>query len=1142
MLLSMQLSYAQATNIALNKPTQQSSTVNNNHSSFAVDGNYSNGSISETNNEANPWWQIDLGSSFDVSLIKLYNRTDSFQDRLANFYVFVADTDLSNRSFSDVVSDCSVTHIYVTDAVVSQLNIPGNISGRYIKIQLAETNALSLAEVEVFETITSNTICNGFCVLDDFDGRLNGSIRGQGNWQTNPPGATDGAIVNADPGDGFLGKALMNDPNGVQFRGNAYLPLEDLEIPENEEGTLFFQISGDDLLNTHSHIGLTDLVSPRLTDKGSGDLDLEDDYKVQLSIDNGQFSVENGTTTNNITNIILENGVVYNVWLTIDNQNDDFEVFVQGGIHLLPIKAITADGTSSFSFKSTTTKALQTLYLLNSADNVATGVMFYDNFYIDHQNINLSIPVTLSKTFDFFRIDDFNNLNTGVLNNQNQWVSNSNTIIVEVDPENSTNKILTLGSGSINVYRTLTRTIRPCDIGTVFFRMKRNGLINENLGLSDVGVPSEFSDFENQINFQDNDVLSVRDGGEFTALTTLENNQWYNVWMVTNNPTDTYKIYIQSEGDNEPVLLSSGAQNVFNYRNGSASNPLTAFFIKQDNSSGSFSLDDIYIDHSQENLNFPTRELFNLSNSPLDDPIPESISKNGIGVVLEEFVTIPASDANAPFARINFLGHANDSSGRVFVNDLRNSLYIIQNQTVSEYLNVSAQFPDFTDAPRLGTGFGFFAFHPEFATNGKFYTVHTEHGDALNTVPDFTSFGTDTMHGIITEWTATNPFANTFSGSRREVLRIGFDTALHGFQQIGFNPAATAGDADYGLLYLALGDGEENPVFSGAPQDLSVPHGKILRIDPLRIDPLGNNAANGNYGIPPLNPFIGNNNALGEIWAYGFRNPHRFSWDSGGTHKMFIANIGEKNIDAIYLGEPGANYGWNRREGSFLFKTTDPNNVFALPENDAISNYTYPVAQYDHDEGFAIVGGFVYRGDKVPSLYGKYVFGDIVKGRLFYCEASEMTSNNQFTEIHELIIYDESEQETNLLGLINASRADLRFGMDQEGELYVLSKQNGKIWKIIEPSITVGTSSFETYQIKTYPNPVSKTLHINSSNKITNKLTLTIFNGLGQQLKTLTLNNNKDKINISVDDLPTGIYVLKLSMGSKIWVKKFIKN
>ena len=174
----------------------------------------------------------------------------------------------------------------------------------------------------------------------------------------------------------------------------------------------------------------------------------------------------------------------------------------------------------------------------------------------------------------------------------------------------------------------------------------------------------------------------------------------------------------------------------------------------------------------------------------------------------------------------------------------------------------------------------------------------------------------------------------------------------------------------------------------------------------LRIDPLGTTGSNGEYGIPPSNPFVGVDGALGEIWAYGLRNPHRFSWDTGGTNKMFIGHIGEKNIDSVYPGIAGANYGWNEREGSFLFQKSDPNVVYPLPANDADFGYTYPVAEYDHDEGFALVGGFVYRGSNIPILQGKYIFGDIVNGRIFYTEEVDMIFGQQPAKIQELTLLD----------------------------------------------------------------------------------------------------------------------------------------
>jgi len=346
--------------------------------------------------------------------------------------------------------------------------------------------------------------------------------------------------------------------------------------------------------------------------------------------------------------------------------------------------------------------------------------------------------------------------------------------------------------------------------------------------------------------------------------------------------------------------------------------------------------------------------------APLSDPIPGTITKSGLTVQLQEFATVEPSSQTGPRARINFLHHANETRDRLFVNDMRGKLHSIENGSVVTYLDISQHFPDLVVGPSLSLGFGFFTFHPEFTSNGKLYTAHSEDGNALLTkTADYTSIRAEIQHWVITEWTTPSPSQDTFSGTSRELLRVGVDTVTHGFQQIGFYPNAQPGSDDYGLMYIALGDGEQHPNLTSGPQNLGVPHGKILRIDPLGAD-----SSNGQYGIPLSNPLTNNTSALGEIWAYGLRNPHRFSWDVAGSNKLFIGNIGEKNIESIYPGIAGANYGWNEREGRFLFDKNERFSVYPLPLNDDQHGYTYPVAQYDHDEGFAVVGGFVYRGFK----------------------------------------------------------------------------------------------------------------------------------------------------------------------------------
>ncbi|MET7718059.1 PQQ-dependent sugar dehydrogenase [Streptomyces sp. NPDC005407] len=448
---------------------------------------------------------------------------------------------------------------------------------------------------------------------------------------------------------------------------------------------------------------------------------------------------------------------------------------------------------------------------------------------------------------------------------------------------------------------------------------------------------------------------------------------------------------------------------------------------------------------------------------PIADPLPDpAVSRHGL--VLEEFATLPKSESVPPptdarlkrWARINYLGELPDHSHRLYVPDLNGKLYLLDRKGRSrEYLDVgTAMGPDFWSHKGLGSGFGFVAFHPRFARNGIFYTVHTEARDALTTKPvDLAAPTTTRIHSVITEWTADNPRANTFSGTRREVMRLGFQDTYHDIQEINFNPNPRPWDKDYGLLYVAVGDGAAG-VGGTVPQDLTAPQGKILRIDPL-----GHNGPGGKWGIPASNPFAGQQGRLGEIFAYGMRDPHRFSWDTGGRHQMFIGHIGEHRIESVYDAKAGDNFGWSNREGPFAYRKADNPTcgVFPLPADDAKNGYTYPVAAFDHnpppdkpcsDSGNALIGGFVYRGWQVPALYGKYIYSEGVSGRIFYSDVREMRRGGPLATVHQLQVFDAGGAPTSMQALAGDKRVDLRFGTDRAGELYVLSKANGRIWKV----------------------------------------------------------------------------------------------
>jgi Glucose / Sorbosone dehydrogenase len=458
---------------------------------------------------------------------------------------------------------------------------------------------------------------------------------------------------------------------------------------------------------------------------------------------------------------------------------------------------------------------------------------------------------------------------------------------------------------------------------------------------------------------------------------------------------------------------------------------------------------------------------------PILDPIPEQPVTSGLGLVLTELTTFPESAPTPPpvdqrlvrRARINYLGEVPDGSGRLFVPDLNGKMYLLEpgQQQPHTYLDVGATFaPQFFSGRGLGQGFGFVTFHPRYKVNGKFYTVHTEQASLATRPPDLTPQPNTLYHGVVTEWTAADPSASTFEGTRREVIRIGFGGQIHGIQEINFNPTARRGGADDGLLYLAVGDGGQG-VRTDDPQNLAIPHGKLLRIDPL-----GSDSDNGQYGIPASNPFVGRPGVLGEIYAYGFRDPHRFSWDPGGRHRLFLGHIGEHAIEAVDEVRAGDNFGWSEREGPFVFEKQPANpchRIFPLPADDARFGYTYPVAAYDHDPppdwnctsdvGRAIIGGFVHRDHrKLRELNGKYLFADNVTGRLFYTHESQMRRGKPRATIFELMVYDQTGRRTTMRELAGAgalgdpNRVDLRFGRDAAGGLYVLSKGNGKLWKI----------------------------------------------------------------------------------------------
>jgi hypothetical protein len=336
---------------------------------------------------------------------------------------------------------------------------------------------------------------------------------------------------------------------------------------------------------------------------------------------------------------------------------------------------------------------------------------------------------------------------------------------------------------------------------------------------------------------------------------------------------------------------------------------------------------------------------------------------------------------------------------------------------------------------------------------------------------------TNNYKNVVNEWKISSTNDNIVDPtSRREIISFGKTAGNHNGGTITFGPD--------GYMYLALGDGgDANDVGAshiepgGNAQNLSTPLGKFLRFDPLNpgltsssADPI---SANGQYRIPADNPF----QAAGqvpEIYAYGLRNPYRFSFDPV-TGDLIHADVGQNDVEEIDRIVRGGNYGWAIKEGDFLFNRTNgpagPAGTIGSPPGNrspgAPAGLIDPISgplgtlEYDHNEGISITGGFVYRGKAIPELYGKYIFGDLAlktqpvraDGRIFWANLQAGTIN-AFPLPH----FGNTAILTNGLTVHG-------FGQDADGELYALvtntsaSGNGGIVYKLIGVRLTMSASS-----------------------------------------------------------------------------------
>lgn len=363
------------------------------------------------------------------------------------------------------------------------------------------------------------------------------------------------------------------------------------------------------------------------------------------------------------------------------------------------------------------------------------------------------------------------------------------------------------------------------------------------------------------------------------------------------------------------------------------------------------------------------------------DPQPDPFDPSNVDLELRTV----AEGLEAPLGITN----AGDGSNRLFVVEQGGRIVTLDlsTGTKTQFLDLSDQTVAEGEQGLLGL-----AFHPDFEENGRLFVNHTNlEGDT-----------------VIAEYGASPPSAPTVDPDTRRVL-LEFDQpyANHNGGALAFGPD--------GALYIASGDGgsADDPHDNG--QSLDTLLGKILRIDVDGED---------GYGIPQDNPFVGEAEARPEIWAYGLRNPWRFSFDDT-TNQLWIADVGQNELEEVNrvpADSSGLNFGWNEMEGSRCFEP---------PEGCDEQGKVIPITEYSHDQGCSITGGHVYRGEGFEDLVGGYFFGDFCEGTIWTIPADARAGAAPI----EVLSTDHS---------ISA------FGPDENGELYMADLGGGMVLQLVD--------------------------------------------------------------------------------------------
>ena len=521
------------------------------------------------------------------------------------------------------------------------------------------------------------------------------------------------------------------------------------------------------------------------------------------------------------------------------------------------------------------------------------------------------------------------------------------------------------------------------------------------------------------------------------------------------------------------------------------------------------------------------------------DSNPPSGPALGLDLVTEG-ITSPVALSEAP-----------DGSGRLFVVDQAGLIWVVTSEGErfeEPFLDVRDRMvelnPFFDERGLLGL-----AFHPEYAQNGRFFVYYS--------APEAPPGYNHTSH--ISEFAVSETDPNRADPSSEQILlEVPEPQFNHNAGQLAFGP-------DDGYLYIALGDG-------GGAHDVGFGHaedwyeangggngqditenllGSILRIDVDAGDP---------YGVPSDNPFVGTA-GLDEVYAYGFRNPFRFSFDMGGSHELFVGDVGQHLYEEVSVVEKGGNYGWNVKEGTYCFDTSSPQTARAdCPDvvgeghpqaGDPLLGpvIEYPNASQPGGLGAAVIGGYVYRGDDVPQLEGRYLFGDWngsgdTEGRVFTAKPRK----EGMWKFQELCLRNEPGEECDLGHLL------LGFGQDLDGEVYVLTTDNvgpmgdaGKVYRLtrsgrMAASVQAAASADQrqaavALQAANHPNPFTRETTIRYVLSDEEHVRLQVFDMLGRNVALLVDEvqpAGTHEARFEAAQLPSGMYIYRLETGAGV--------